>query len=190
MVDRKGEADKILVSADRNPNTHGVQLMGLTESKPVSEISNLSSLIERGEIKVLLTSSECAIKAGIPQSTLQKLSGIISLDILPNQTTELATIVLPGSAHVEKRGTFINGKKIIQRFQQAFTAKGSARPDWEILNELLPSKLRSFSTFEGLFKEMCAQTPSLQEVTWNGLGETGIALTHFEASKKGTPVSA
>jgi NADH-quinone oxidoreductase subunit G len=178
IVPRTGADDKILLKADRNPNTHGAQLMGLTDSNPGSKISKIKEGIDQGEIEVLLVSTECAIKAGIPQSSLQKLSSLIVLDILPNETTEIASATLAGSAHVEKQGTFINCKKRIQRFQQAFPSKGLARPDWEILKDLLPATSRSFNSFEGLFKEMCQQTPALQNVTWNHLGDEGIDLSN------------
>jgi len=177
IVPRKGEPDKILLSADRNPNARGAHLMGLTDSNPGSKISKITEGIDRGEIKVLLTNTECAIKAGIPQASLQKLEAIIALDILPNQTTSMASVLLPGAAHVEKRGTFINGKKRIQRFQQAFPTKGSSRADWEILKDLLPSTDKAFHSFEGLFQEMCKETPALQDATWNSIGESGMDLS-------------
>ena len=132
--------------------------------------------IENGSIQTLFVTHECAVKAGIPSSTLEKLSHLIVLDILPNETTQAAHIVLPGCAHVEKRGTFVNGKKHLQRFQQAFPAKELARTDWEILKGLLPENEAAFSSFEGLFKEMCREIPALNQITWNGVGDQGADL--------------
>lgn len=172
IVSRSGEADKILLSADRNPNSNGAQLMGLASGN----LTKIRAGIENGTIKTLLVTNECAVKAGIPSATLQKLTHLIALDILPNETTRMAHLVLPGCAHVEKRGTMINGKKIIQRFHQAFPAKGIARPDWETWKALLPENEVPFSTFEGLFQEMCRETPSLHQITWNGLGTQGSLL--------------
>ena len=178
IVGRMGEADKILVSADKNPNTHGARLMGLTGNRPGQAIAQIREGIESGKIRGLLVAGECAVKAGIPAAVLDKLDALITMDILPNETTAWAQAVLPGAAHVEKRGTFINGKIRLQRFQQAFPPRGQARADWEILNGLLPQNNGSgFSTFEGLFREMCGQTPALEGVTWNSITHQGIDLS-------------
>ncbi len=178
IVPRYGKADQILVSADKNPNTYGAQLMGITGNIPGADIPHIRDGIERGNIRVLLVVDECAVKAGIPISTLQKLDSLIAIDILPNQTTELAHFILPGTGHVEKRGTFINGKKWFQRFQQAFPPQGLAKADWEIFKDLLSdSHPQTFTTFEGLFKEMCSQTSILNGLTWNNIGSEGIDLS-------------
>ncbi len=177
IVGRSWDADKILVSADRNPNTNGARLMGLAGEKPGSSIAAIRDGIERGEIHALIVAHECAVKAGIPVSTLQKLKTLIVVDILPGETTLHAHFILPGASHVEKRGTFINGKKRIQRFQQAHPARGLSLPDWEILRHLMPGEQTpAFSSFEGLFKAMCAQTPALNKLTWNGIGDQGADL--------------
>jgi NADH-quinone oxidoreductase subunit G len=177
IVPRVGEADHLLLKADRNPNTSGAQLLGLADATPGSKIQQISQGISQGNIQTLLVVGECAIKAGILADVLEKLEHLIAIDILPNRTTEMADFVLPGAAHVEKRGTFINGKKRLQRFQQAFPNKGSSIADWEILARLLPETSRAeFQTFEGLFREMCRETRGLNEVTWNGVGAEGVDL--------------
>lgn len=179
IVPRTWEADKILVSADRNPNTHGARLMGLAGENPGASIAAIRDGIERGEIHALIVEHECAVKAGIPASTLQKLETLIVVDILPSETTALAHFMLPGASHIEKRGTFINGKKRIQRFQQSHAPRNSSRADWEILKHLLPDgKTPTFTSFEGLFREMCAQTPSLNKLTWNAIGDHGVDLSN------------
>lgn len=178
IAPRRGASDDILLSADKNPNTHGAQLMGITGPTPGSLIARICEGIEKREIRALLVVEECAIKAGIPAETLRKLDLLVVIDILPSETTALAHFVFPGSAHVEKRGTFINGRKRLQRFQLAFPPKGHARADWEILRTLLSdSKRESFTSFEGLFKQMCSTTPALAAVSWNELGELGVDIS-------------
>jgi NADH-quinone oxidoreductase subunit G len=177
IVKRTEKADNILLSADRNPNTNGAILMGLTKD-PGAAIRKIQEGIDQGSIKSLLVVNECAVKAGIAASSLNKLDGLIAIDLLPNETTNLASIVLPSVSHLEKRGTFINGKKRIQRFQQAFSAKGQARTDWELLKKLFPeSNEPTFSTFEGLFQQMCQETKALSDLSWNAIGDLGIDLS-------------
>jgi len=177
IAPRIGEADKILVGADKNPNTLGARLMGLTGDCPGQTIAQIREKIDCGEIQGLLVVGECAVKAGIPTGTLDKLDTLMIIDILPNQTADWAQAVMPGAAHVEKRGTFINGKGRLQRFQQAFPPPGRARSDWEILRELLPpEKSVGFSSFEDLFRQMCEEAPALKGVTWNGVAGHGFDL--------------
>ncbi len=177
IAPRSGEADGILVRADRNPNTRGARLMHLTGGAPGAVLPEIRRGIEDGEIEALLVVGECAVKAGIPEETLRRLKSLIAVDILPNRTTELAHGVLPGAAHAEKRGTMINGTGRLQRYQQAFPSKGAARADWEIFKGLLPEDAAdAFSTFEGLFRAMCEETPGLAGVTWNGVGAQGMDL--------------
>lgn len=177
IVPRVGDSDSILLSSDRNPNTHGARLMGITGDAPGAMISKIHEGIENGSIRTLLVVQECAIKAGIPEATLRKLETLMVVDLLPSATTLLAHLLFPGAAHLEKRGTFINGKKRMQRFQWAFPPPARARADFEILRKFLPEiEAESFSTFEGLFHAMCHQTQALQSVTWNGLGNQGVTL--------------
>ena len=99
------------------------------------------------------------------------------LDILPSPTTRIATYVLPGAAHVEKSGTFINGKKRLQRFLPSFPVKGHAREDWHILKELLPeAEHTKYYSFYSVFEAMVRETPALAGVTWEGVGDEGTLL--------------
>ncbi len=175
IVPRQGKADGVLVRADRNPNTRGAQLMGLTGEIPGALLPKIREWIEKGEVEALLVVGECAVKAGLPEATLGRLKTLIAVDILPSRTTELAHWTLPGAAHVEKRGTMINGDGRIQRFQQAFPTKGQARAEWEIFRAFLPESA-GFETFEGLFQKMTSEVPLFSGVTWNGLGSQGVKL--------------
>jgi NADH-quinone oxidoreductase subunit G len=93
------------------------------------------------------------------ENLLAKLDTLIVSDILPNKTTALAHYLLPGCAHAEKRGSFVNAKGRVQRFMQNIQPKGDARPEWEFLHELTRhvTGLNGFSTIEGLFNEMAAK---------------------------------
>jgi len=85
---------------------------------------------------------------------------------------------LPGSAHVEKRGSFVNTKGRIQRFLQAIQPKGDARPEWEFLHELVfnVTGQNGFVSIEGLFNQMAQETPAFNGVTWAALGDTGVTI--------------
>jgi len=99
-------------------------------------------------------------------------------DILPSVTAKAAHYVLPGCAHVEKRGSFVNAKGRVQKFMKALEPKGDARPELEILTELLAAITgwTAPRSHEGLFNQMAGELPALQGVTWAALGDIGVTV--------------
>jgi len=173
MVARTGAHDEILVGADKNPNTNGAKLHGLATGR----LDEIKKGIESGRIRTLFVHGENLQKAGFDAGLLAKLEALIVLDILPSPTTGIAGHVLPGAAHVEKRGTFVNGKGRLQKFGPSFPVKGHAREDWQILKELLPeAEHTKYHSFYSVFDTMVRETPALAGVTWDGIGDSGIDL--------------
>ncbi|HEY3863291.1 MAG TPA: molybdopterin-dependent oxidoreductase [Verrucomicrobiae bacterium] len=177
-VPRMGEADKLLVSADRNPNAAGSKLIGIAAQPIGSNLPKIAAGIAAGTIKTLIVFGEDATKAGIGEDLLAKLDMLVVSDILPNETTALAHYLLPGCAHVEKRGSFVNAKGRVQRFMQNIQPKGHARAEWEFLHDLTRNVtgLNGFSSIEGLFNEMAAEVPAFQGLTWAALGDLGATV--------------
>ena len=177
-IPRMGESDKLLLSADRNPNSNGARLTGICGDKMGEQISKIASGIEQGKIKTLIVFGEDVTKHGIGASLLGKLDALIVSDILPNETTRLAHYLLPGCAHVEKRGTFTNGKGRVQKFMQALQPRGDARQEWEFLHELVfnVTGQDGYATIEGLFNLMAKEVPAFNGLTWAGLGDTGVTV--------------
>jgi NADH-quinone oxidoreductase subunit G len=175
---RPQEGDQFLISNDGNPNTRGAQLLGLTAAQPGSQLSAIEAGIASGRITTLICLHENAVACNIAEELLGTLKNLIVLDILPNATTLLATILLPGSAAAEKRGSMINVKGRLQRLHQALQPPGSARDDWEILRDLL-RLLTSHpgpAMIEGLFSQMAAEIPALSGLSLGKIGDLGIPL--------------
>ena len=173
IVGRTGGHDQILVSADKNPNTSGAKLLGLATGK----LAEIKKGIESGRIKTLFVQGENLEKAGFEAGLLAKLDALVVLDILPSPTTQMATWVLPGAAHVEKNGTFINGRGRLQRFLPSFSVKGHAHEDWYILKELLPeAEHTQYHSFHSVFEAMVRETPALAGVAWESVGDQGTPL--------------
>ena len=177
-VARIGEADKLLVSADKNPNTNGARLTGICFTEIGTNLPQIASGISSGKIKTLLVFGEDVTQHGIGADLLGKLDTLIVSDILPNATTKLAHFLLPGCAHAEKRGTFTNTKGRVQKFMKAVEAPGDARPEWEFLHDLVHNVTGrdGFLTIEGLFNEMAKDLPAFNGLTWAGLGDTGVTV--------------
>jgi NADH-quinone oxidoreductase subunit G len=177
-VARSGQSDKLLVSADKNPNTNGARLTKICFTEIGSNLPRIAEDIKTGKIKTLVVFGEDVTKHGIGADLLAKLDTLIVSDILPSATTKLAHYVLPGCAHVEKRGTFTNGKGRVQKFMKAVEAPGDARAEWEFLHDLVHNVTgqNGFVTIEGLFNEMAKDVPAFNGLAWATLGDTGVTV--------------
>jgi NADH-quinone oxidoreductase subunit G len=173
-----GDADKLLLNADRSPNKTGARLVGICQASAGIKMMPIAKSIEAGKIKTLIVFGEDVTKSGIDAATLGKLETLIVADILPNETTKLAHYLLPGCAHAEKRGTFTNVKGRVQKFMKAVEAPGGARAEWEFLHDLVYNVTgqNGFLTIEGLFNEMAKDVSEFNGLTWAGLGDTGVTV--------------
>ena len=177
-IERSGDPDKLLVSADKNPNTNGGRLTGICFSEMGINLPKIADGIAKGAIKTLIVFGEDVTKHGIGADLLGKLETLIVSDILPNETTKLAHYVLPGCAHAEKRGSFTNTKGRVQKFLQAIQPPGEARAEWDFLHDLVYNVTgkNGFLTIEGLFNEMAKDVPAFNGLTWAGLSDTGATV--------------
>ena len=120
---------------------------------------------------------ENPLHAEISEADLSKLSSLVVLDILPNESLKHASAVLPGSAAYEKRGSMVNVNGRLQRLNRALNAPGNARDDWEILSDLLRALgAEGSSSLEDLFKQMAAATPALAGLNLGKISDLGVEL--------------
>jgi NADH-quinone oxidoreductase subunit G len=175
-VAHAGDADKLLLNADRSPNQTGARLIGICGTSAGTTLQPIAEGIRAGRIKMLMVFGEDVTKHGIGADLLGKLETLIVSDILPNETTKLAHYLLPGCAHAEKRGTFTNAKGRVQKFLKAIEPRGDARPEWEFLDELVfnVTGQDGWTSIEGLFNQMAKEVPAFNGLTWAGLGNTGV----------------
>jgi NADH-quinone oxidoreductase subunit G len=180
-VPRTGQGDKLLLSADRNPNTLGARRTGLAADPMGANLPKIAEGIRAGRIKTLMVFGEDATRQGIGAELLRKLETLIVSDVLPSATTALAHYLLPGCACAEKRGSFTNVKGRVQKFMQAVQPKGDARPEWEFLRELVCSVTGQdgFVSIEGLFNQMAKDVPAFQGLAWAGLGDMGMNVKDY-----------
>ena len=174
---RAQKGDGFLVSDDGNPNTRGAQLLGVTGSAPGSRLPEIAAGIASGKITSLVVLGENPLHCGLSEIELSKLSSLVTLDILPNDSLKFSKVVLPGSASAEKRGSMVNINGRLQRLNRALTAPGHARDDWEILSDLLKGLgAEGASSLEELFKQMATATPALSGLNFGKIGDLGVTL--------------
>jgi NADH-quinone oxidoreductase subunit G len=175
IVPRTGVADGILRSADLNPNTRGVTLMGL--SNQGQSVADLRQSIDAGRIRALLVLHEDLVAdAGWPAETLDKLDLLLSLGLLKNATTDRADFVLAGASFAEKRGSMINGAGRLQRLNHAIASPGHALDDWQILLRLKEALGggNGLHTIEEVFKAMATNVPAFAGLTLSRIGDLGV----------------
>ena len=177
-VPRTGEGDKLLLNADRNPNSVGARLTGIAAEPMGANLPKIAEGIRGGRIKTLIVFGEDVTRHGIGADLLAKLELLIVSDILPNETARLAHYLLPGCAQAEKRGSFTNTKGRVQKFMQAVEPPGQARPEWEFLHELVfnVTGQDGYVSIEGLFNQMAKELSAFNGLTWAGLGDTGASV--------------
>jgi NADH-quinone oxidoreductase subunit G len=183
IVPRIGPGDDILLSEDRNPNTNGARLLGVT-SKPGAKLPAIAEAVTSGRVKALISLGENPLKLGISAEQLENLSAFIVIDILSNAATEYATVVLPSLAFAEKRGSMINGDGRLQRLNRAVRPPGEARDDWEILRGLINdcSGPNSIYSIEDVFRQMAGAVPQLAGLSLGKIGDLGIQIMQADES--------
>lgn len=109
------------------------------------------------------------------KKALSSLDFLVVSELFETETTAYADVILPGSAYLEKEGTFTNTERRIQRVRKAVEAPGEARPDTDIFIELMnrmgyPQK--SLTSAE-IMDEIAALTPSFGGISHARLDEVG-----------------
>ncbi len=197
IVPRHGPGDDILLSEDRNPNTNGARLLGLTND-PGARLPEIAEGVRTGRIRALIALGEDPVNIGLTPEELSRLPAFILMDLLTKAATESATVLLPSSAFAEKRGSMINGKGRLQRLNRAVRAPGEARDDWEILRDLIQacsgqnsemnSRAGEIHTIEDVFRQMSESVPELRGLSLSKIGDLGVAVLHLE--KNPAPLTA
>jgi len=182
IVPRRGPGDDILFSKDRNPNTNGARLILASTSEPGANLLTIADAVKSGQIKALAIFKENTMHLGIPVERLTKLPVFVVMNVLPNEATEKATVVLPASGFAEKRGSMINGRGRLQRLNRAVRPPGNARDDWESLRDLLQAAGGgdSLPSIDDVFRQMSETVPHFAGLSLSKIGDLGVHILDME----------
>ena len=176
LVKRVGEGDKLLISADRNPNTRGALVTGLITQLPCAELKQLSGEIDSGKVKTVVAINEDLLAAGLTAAQLAKVT-VIYLGTHANGTSAVAKVVIPTVTVFEKAGTFINQQFRIQKFIQAVPPLAGAHNDLAALAALSAAAGSSVPSEIGtLWPVIAAEVPALATMLYKNIPETGLLL--------------
>jgi NADH-quinone oxidoreductase subunit G len=177
LVSRVGEGDKLLISADRNPNVRGALVTGLITTLPSARLTDLGAAIDAGKVKVVLAINEDLAAAGLSADQIAKIA-IVYLGTHANGGTAIAKVVIPTQTVFEKHGTFVNQQFRIQKFHKAVPGAVNAFDDLAVLTKLLaavggPTLAAEINT---LWSTLATEVPALGTMRFANIPDTGLIL--------------
>jgi NADH-quinone oxidoreductase subunit G len=177
LVSRVGEGDKLLISADRNPNVRGALVTGLIKELPAAKLSALGAAIDAGKVKALVVINEDLAAAGLTAAQLAKVT-IVYLGTHANTTSAAAKVVIPTFTVFEKSGTFVNQQFRIQKFVTCVPGPLGAANDLFVLSKLIAAIGGATipADVHALWKVMSAEVDALKAIMFASLPETGLVL--------------
>jgi predicted molibdopterin-dependent oxidoreductase YjgC len=122
---------------------------------------------------------------GHVEQALRNLDLLIAQDIFLSETAQLAHVVLPAAASLEKDGTFTNTERRVQLIHPVLEAPGEALPDWQITGQLArrfdahmgverDHEGWIFPTTAAIMDELAATTPIYGGISHQRLGRAGL----------------
>jgi NADH-quinone oxidoreductase subunit G len=166
-----GEADELLVHADRTPNAAGARRLGLGEF----DVAALAAAVV-GKAVVILQNDLAGVDAAAADA-LGSARVVVVLGTDANATTALADVVLPISNYAEKNGTLVNAGGRAQSLNAALEAPASARNAIEALARIGSALGHEFgwSDAEALRSELAATVDGFAALAV-GCGPDGLDL--------------
>jgi NADH-quinone oxidoreductase subunit G len=141
------------------PNGEGARMLGYGTdwSQALSKAANAKLVVL---LDVTLTDAQAASFKG----------DVIVFGTIQHQELPNAKVVLPITNVAEENGTFVNRDKRAQRYQQARSAPGMARPAWWIAAGV---RGNAATTAAEAFADVSKNAAALAGLTYNDLGFTG-----------------
>jgi len=181
LVARIAQGDKLLVSADRNPNVRGALVTKLIAQLPKPQLTELGAQIDADHVRTILSLGEDLAEAGLTPAQLAKVK-IVYLGTHANATSDAAHVVIPALTAFEKDGTFINQQFRVQKFAAAVPGPAGVSGDLSALAQLIAAAggITPPSTVDAVWALLAAEVPALAGLSYRTLPETGRVIDHAE----------
>jgi formate dehydrogenase major subunit/formate dehydrogenase alpha subunit len=111
------------------PETPGLNLNEMMKAMGKGEIRGIYLM---GEDIVVSEPNACRV-----ETALNEIDFLVVQDIFFNESCRYADVILPAACFAEKDGVFTNSDRRVQRVRKAVDPPGQARPDWEILVDVI-----------------------------------------------------
>jgi formate dehydrogenase major subunit len=174
---------------DDLPAKPGLTVVEMTKA---ALAGNIKAMYIMGENPMLSDPDLTHVEEG-----LRSLDFLVVQDIFLNETAQLAQVVLPAAAWLEKDGTFTNTERRIQLLRPVLSAPGVAKPDWQItaaIGKKLDEKLErnrngywDFASTAEIMAESVQVTPIYGGISHKRLEDKGITWPCPTSDHPGTP---
>jgi NADH-quinone oxidoreductase subunit G len=174
-----GDEDKLLIRADKNPNTRGAELMDLD-----GDVAGILARAQGRSVRCLVVFQEDLFDSAWPEgdvrAALETAETLIFIGTNANETSARAHLVLPAAAWVERDGTFTNFEGRVQRFRPAVAPLGEAVPAWDIVGRVLSAAGAggTAARAEHWFRALSAAVPAFAGLTYQTIGDQGAMAAH------------
>jgi NADH-quinone oxidoreductase subunit G len=168
-----GISDDFLIKADKNPNTRGAQLLGISEEKFEDIVRKMSG----GKVKALLVFGNgiADFSEEEAERLLANVPFVVQVGTNEGVVSRAAHVVLPSASFIERGGTFTNHAGRVQRFWMGFPPRGKARNAIEIITGLA-NRLGAGWKFAGessVFRAIAGSEAPFAGMSYESLGESG-----------------
>jgi NADH-quinone oxidoreductase subunit G len=163
--------------AERAANGTGAQLLGYTELASAPHLGAEDAII------VLDDLLEGELPEGLAAAIASGARLVHAGTTLPAAIAHAVTVALPLANHTEEEGTFTNLRGRVQRFLQARTAPGLARPTWYVLGDLAErlGLVADITSAAHAFCSLAAAHPSFAGLRYEALGLRGLPVVEATA---------
>lgn len=199
----RGEDDRLLIKADKTPNSSGLQILSI---KPLD--NEVLGKMLSGKFKLLYIMNDSLMRIDDYNKIIKSVETGIVHSWSKDELTEKATAVLPSCTYAESNGTFVNFQYRIQRIRPAVATleterlpgefqlsrldkfgahndrwtkgiKFNARPAWKVIASISKAmgKDFGFDNTEDVFDCMALEIPLLNGLSYAQIGSQGIKLT-------------
>jgi NADH-quinone oxidoreductase subunit G len=159
---------------ERAANVTGAQLLGFKKTgKPLDGISASDAVVIVGEDL-----------AGVDLGAIAATGTLVVIGPALTEALEAkASVVLPTTNFAEEEGTVTNLRGRVQRFMQAKSAPGLARPTWLVLGDLLGAlgKQNQFFLPSDVFAQLASTRKEFAGLSYDTLGFKGLPLANQKA---------
>lgn len=181
--------DDILRKKDKNPNSKGAELMGLTaDSADVWSLPELKDAALAGGIGALyicyhdITGLPEEFSAGWAEA-LERIPLVVYQGTNTCPTSEKVQIIFPAAAFAEREGTVTNFEGRVQIQQKVFEPLSEALPGWQIIQSLGVALGGSYEyeSAEEVFADLAKNEPAFAGLSYGKIGSSGFVAKGAKA---------
>jgi NADH-quinone oxidoreductase subunit G len=168
---------------ERAANATGARALGF------AEVASPADALRDGDVLLVVGDT----LDGLDATALARASAVVAIGTAVSTVlAERAAVVLPITNILEEEGTLTNLRGHVQRYLQAKTAPGIARPTWYVLADLyaaLGGEARFFLPSE-VFAALTATHAAFAGLEYDALGLQGLPMGQSAAPLASTEVTA